>query len=48
MQLKEIGATEGKRNGFVRLLKKTRISYFLASTFTLYPELNINSILLFR
>lgn len=48
MQLKEIDATEGKRKGFVRLLKKTRISYFLASTFSLYPELNINSMLLSR
>ena len=43
IQLNEIDAKEGKRKRFVRLLKKTRIPYFLASTFTLYPELNINS-----
>ena len=43
IQLNEIDAKEGKHKRFVRLLKKTRIPYFLASTFTLYPELNINS-----
>ena len=43
IHLNEIDAKEGKRKHFVRQLKKTRIPYFLASTFTLYPELNTNS-----